>query len=86
MSREGAGDKRPTTSPAAPTPGWVWAIYVLGIVAAVILGISLLLALATRLVSDDIATDDSLVSPLRVLWVVLVLAAVVTWIVRRRQR
>ena len=83
MSREGAGSR--PTPPAESTPTWVRAIYVLGIIAAVILGASLLLILVAGLISDDIKASDT-VTPLRVLWAALALAAAVTWIVRRGQR
>lgn len=87
MSREGAGEKKPKAAPAAGTPIWVWLIYALGILAAVIFAFSLLFTLGAVLLSDDDVGVTYDVSTLAiVLWGAFVLAAAVTWIIRRRQR
>jgi hypothetical protein len=86
VSREGARDKQLTESPAAGTPIWVWVVYVLGILAAVIFAFSLLFTLGALLLSDDVPVTYDVSALAIVLWGGLVLAAVATWIVRRRQR
>lgn len=86
MSREGATDKKAKPPPAAGTPIWVWVIYVFGILAAAIFVFSVLFTLGALLLSDDVAVTYDVSTPAIVLWGVLVLAAVVTWFVRRRQR
>ena len=86
MSREGAGDKTPKTRRAAGTPIWVWAIYLLGILAAAIFAFSLLFTAGAVFLSDDVETTYDISTPAIVLWGGLMLAAVVTWIVRRRRR
>jgi hypothetical protein len=85
VSREGAGDK---TKPqrAAGTPIWVWVVYVLGILAAAIFVFSLLFTLGALLLSDDVPVTYDISAPAIVLWGGLILAAVATWFVRRRQR
>jgi hypothetical protein len=85
VSREGAGEKS-KKPPAAGTPIWVWVVYVVGILAAAIFVFSILFTLGAVLLSDDVGVTYD-VSPLAiVLWGGLALAAVVTWVVRRRQR
>ncbi len=88
MSREGAGDKKPTPDRprAAGTPIWVWVIYAFGILAAAIFAFSLLFTLGALLLSDDVGVTYDVSTPAIVLWGGLILAAVVTWVVRRRQR
>ena len=88
MSREGATDKKPT--PDRPrrsgTPIWVWVVYTFGILAAAIFAFSLLFTLGALVLSDDVAVTYDVSTPAVVLWGGLILAAVVTWVVRRRQR
>ena len=86
MSREGAGERKPTASPAAGTPIWVWVIYVFGILAFAIFAFSILFTLGAVLLSDDVGVSYDLSAPAIVLWGGLILAAVVTWVVRRRPR
>ena len=88
MSREGAGERKPTASPAAGTPIWVWVIYVFGILAFSIFAFSILFTLGAVLLSDDdtVGVSYDVSTPAIVLWGGLILAAVVTWVVRRRQR
>jgi hypothetical protein len=86
MSREGAAGKQPKSAPRAGTPIWVWVVYAFGILAAAIFAFSLLFTLGALLLSDDTAVTYSVSGPAVVLWGVLMLAAVVTWVVRRRQR
>ena len=85
MSRGGAGDKQVPKSPAAGTPIWVWVIYVLGILAATIFAFSLLFTLGALLLSDDVPVTYDVSTPAIVLWGGLILAAVATWVLRRRQ-
>ena len=86
MSRGGASVNKAKPPPAAGTPIWVWVMYALGLLAAAIFAFSLLFTAGALLLSDDVpATYD--VSPLAiVLWGGLIVAAVVTWVMRRRQR
>jgi len=86
MSREGAGDKQPERQRAAGTPIWVWVIYAFGILAAAIFAFSLLFTLGALLLSEDVGVTYDVSTPAIVLWGGLILAAVVTWFVRRRQR
>ena len=86
MSREGAGDKQPERQRAAGTPIWVWVIYAFGILAAAIFAFSLLFTLGALLLSEDVGVTYDVSTPAIVLWGGLILAAVVTWVVRRRQR
>ena len=85
MSRGGAGDKPPPKPPAAGTPIWVWVIYVLGILAATIFAFSLLFTLGALLLSDDVPVSYDISAPAFVLWGGLIVAAIVTWVMRRRQ-
>ena len=85
MSREGAADKRPKRAPAAGTPIWVWVVYVLGILAAAIFAFSVLFTLGALLLSDDVPVTYDVSTPAIVLWGGLILAAVATWVLRRRQ-
>ena len=88
MSREGAPAKQPKAPPAAGTPIWVWVIYALGIFAAGVFVFSVLFTAGARLLSDDesyeVGYDVS--APAIALWGALTIAAVVTWIARRRGR
>jgi hypothetical protein len=86
MSREGAGEKKPKSLPRAGTPIWVWVVYALGILAAAIFVFSLLFTLGALVLSDDVAVSYDVSTPAVLVWGVLMLAAVVTWVVRRRQR
>jgi hypothetical protein len=86
VSREGAGDKTPKPQPKAGTPIWVWLIYGLGILAASIVAFSLLFTLGALFLSDDVPVTYDVSTPAAILWGGLILAAVVTWFVRRRQR
>ena len=86
MSREGAGDKKSKQEPAAGTPIWVWVVYAFGILAAAIFAFSLLFTLGARLLSDDVGVTYDVSAPAIILWGGLILAAVVTWVMRRRQR
>ncbi len=85
MSREGAGQRRPEESPKAGTSIWVRLIYGAGILAASIVVFSLLFTAGTRLFSD-ISPRYDLSTPAAIVWGGLILVAVVTWVVRRRQR
>ena len=86
MSREGAGGAKPKPPRAAGTPVWVWVVYALGILAAAIVAFSLLFTAGAVFLSDDIEATYDISTPAIVLWGGLMLAAVVTWVVRRRQR
>ncbi|HKX48406.1 MAG TPA: hypothetical protein VJM06_07045 [Gaiellaceae bacterium] len=86
MSREGAADKRPKKAAAAGTPIWVWVVYVFGILAAAIFAFSLLFTLGALVLSDDVPVTYDVSAPAIVLWGGLILAALATWLVRRRQR
>jgi len=86
VSREGAGDKQPERQRAAGTPIWVWVVYAFGILAAAIFAFSLLFTLGALLLSDDVGVTYDVSTPAIVLWGALILAAVLTWVVRRRQR
>ena len=86
MSREGASDKQPKKEPVAGTPIWVWVVYAFGILAAAIFAFSLLFTLGALVLSDDVGVTYDVSTPAIVLWGGLILAAAVTWVVRRRQR
>ena len=86
MSREGAGEKQPERQRAAGTPIWVWVVYAFGILAAAIFAFSLLLTLGALILSEDVGVTYDVSTPAIILWGGLILAAVVTWVVRRRQR
>jgi hypothetical protein len=89
VSREGAGDKKPTPDRPRPsgTPIWVWVVYAFGILAAAIFAFSLLFTLGALLLSeDDVGVTYDISTLAIILWGGLILAAVVTWVVRRRQR
>ena len=86
MSREGAGESKPKAPSAAGTPIWVWVIYAFGILAAAIFVFSLLFTLGAVLLADDVGVTYDVSTPAIVLWGALILAAVGTWIVRRKGR
>jgi hypothetical protein len=86
VSREGASGKQAKTAPAAGTPIWVWVIYAFGILAAAIFVFSVLFTLGALVLSDDVPVTYDVSTPAVILWGVLMLAAIVTWVVRRRQR
>jgi hypothetical protein len=86
VSRGGVGEKRQTKPRAAGTPIWVWVIYALGIMAGAIFAFSVLFTLGALLLSDDVPVTYDVSAPAVILWGALVLAAVVTWFVRRGQR
>lgn len=84
MSRGGAG--QPGRAGGAGTPIWVWLVYGLGLLAATILVASALFTAGAFLLSDDVpVTVDASVAGI-LLWGGLLLLAVVTWVLRRRQR
>jgi hypothetical protein len=86
VSREGAPSKQPKSSPAAGTPIWVWLVYGLGLFAAAIVVFSILFTLGALLLSNDVPVGADVSTPALILWGALIVAAAVTWIVRRRQR
>jgi hypothetical protein len=64
----------------------VWLIYALGLLSATIIAFSLLFTAGALFLSNDVPVGFD-VSPFAiVLWGGLLVAAAVTWIVRRRQR
>ena len=91
MSREGAPAKREKADvdarpAAAGTPIWVWLVYGLGVLAGVIFLFSALFTLGALVLSDDVPVTYDVSVPAFVLWGGLMLAAVLTWVVRRRRR
>jgi hypothetical protein len=86
VSREGASDQKSKPARAAGTPVWVWLVYGLGILAAAILAFSVLFTLGAVVLSDDVAVTYDVSALALVLWGGLILLAVVTWVMRRRQR
>jgi hypothetical protein len=86
VSREGAPSKAPKPQPAAGTPIWVWVVYAFGILAGAIFVFSALFTLGALVLSNDVPVGTDVSTPAIVLWGGLIVAAVVTWIVRRRQR
>jgi len=80
-----ASSRKPEAQRAAGTPIWVWVVYVFGILAAAIFAFSLLFTLGALLLSDDVPVTYDVSAPAIVLWGGLVLAAVATWVVRRRK-
>ena len=86
MSREGAPSKKPKTPPAAGTPIWVWLVYGLGLLAGTVIVFSLLFTFGAFALSSDVPVGYDFSWPAAILWGGLALAAIVTWIVRRRQR
>ena len=87
MSRDGAPSKQAAKSqPAAGTPIWVWVIYAFGILAGAVIAFSLLFTLGARALSSDVEVGYDFSWPAAILWGGLALAAIVTYVVRRRQR
>jgi hypothetical protein len=86
VSREGAPAKQQKPPAAAGTPIWVWLVYGLGILAAAIFAFSILFTLGALLLSDDVPVTYDVSVAAVVLWGGLIVAAAVTWFVRRRQR
>ena len=86
MSREGAPSKQPKSQPAAGTPIWVWVVYAFGILAGAIFAFSALFTLGALVLSNDVPVGTDVSTPAIVLWGALIVAAVLTWIYRRRQR
>jgi hypothetical protein len=86
VSREGAPSNKPKTPSAAGTPIWVWLIYALALFAVAVFVFSLLFTLGALVLSDDVPVTYDISAPAIVLWGGLILAAVVTWAYRRRQR
>jgi hypothetical protein len=83
MSREGAPNQRETPSPAAGTPILVWLVYGAGILGAALFVFSFLFTAGAYFFGGS----GYSVSPFAfVFWGAIVLAAVVTWYLRRRQR
>ena len=86
MSREGAPSKQPRPERAAGTPIWVWVIYAFGILGGAILIFSILFTLGAALLARDVPLEYDFSLPATILWGGLVIAALVTLVVRRRQR
>lgn len=86
MSREGAPSNQPKPARAAGTPIWVWLVYGLGILAAIIFAFSLLFTLGAAVLSEDVPVTYDVSWLAIVLWGAFVVAALVTWLARRRQR
>jgi hypothetical protein len=86
VSREGAPSKQPKAAPPAGTPIWVWVVYAFGILAAAIFVFSALFTIGALVLSDDVPVGTDISTPAIVLWGGLIVAAIVTWFVRRRQR
>jgi hypothetical protein len=86
VSREGAREKTTRTPPAAGTPIWVWVIYALGLLAVAIFAFSILFTLGAAFLSDDVPVGYDVSIVALVIWGGLVVAAIVTWLYRRRQR
>lgn len=76
-----------TVSPAGGgTPILVWVVYVLGILAATIFVLSVLLVLGAYLASDEVPVGFDVSVPAVILWGALVALAAGTWVWRRRAR
>ena len=79
MSRQTTRGAQPVVR--AGTPIWVWVVYTLGVLAALILIASALFTAGGYFGSDDTTVD---VSPVAlVVWGVLVALAIATWLTRR---
>jgi len=85
VSREGAPSKQSNPERPAGTPIWVWVVYAFGLLAAAILLFSILFTLGAALLARDVPVTYEFSVPATTLWGGLLLAAVVTWVVRRRQ-
>jgi hypothetical protein len=86
VSRDGAPSKQPKADRAAGTPIWVWLIYAFGILGGAILAFSILFTLGAALLARDVPVSYDFSLPATILWGGLVVAAVVTFVLRRRQR
>jgi len=88
VSREGAPSKQPKPERERPagTAIWVWVIYAFGILGAAIMLFSGLFTLGAALLARDVPVSYDFSVPATILWGGLLLAAVVTWVIRRRQR
>ena len=86
VSRGGADANKPKPPAAAGTPIWVWVVYAFGLLAAGIFAFSVLFTLGALVLSDDVPVSYDVSAPAIVLWGGLIVAAAVTWFVRRRQR
>lgn len=64
----------------------MWVVYAFGILAGAIFLFSALFTLGALVLSNDVPVSTNVSTPAIVLWGGLIVAAVVTWIVRRRQR
>lgn len=82
MSREGAPSQTPQPETAAGTPIWVWVVYALGVLAAIILAFAILFTAGAHFLGGA----DYKASPLAfVVWGGLLVIALVTWYTRRRR-
>jgi hypothetical protein len=86
VSRAGASPKKQKAPPAAGTPIWVWVIYAFGLMATAVVVFSILFTLGALVLSNDVPVTYDVSAPAIVLWGGLIVAAAVTWFVRRRQR
>ena len=64
----------------------MWVIYALGLLAAAIFAFSLLFTAGALILSDDVPVTYDVSAGAVVLWGGLIVAAAVTWFMRRRQR
>jgi hypothetical protein len=83
LSRQGARQER--TEPTGGTPIWVWLVYGLGILAAVVVVGSVLFTAGAFISTDDAPVALNVSAPGIVLWGGLIVLAVATWLVRRRR-
>jgi hypothetical protein len=82
MSREGAPSHTPKPERAAGTPIWVWVVYALGVLAAIIIAFAVLFTAGAHFLGGA----GYRVSPLAfVVWGGLLVIALVTWYTRRRR-
>jgi hypothetical protein len=88
VSRADAPDQQRKTQapPAAGTPIWVGALYVLGVIAAVVIAFSLLFTAGTLFLPDDVAVSYRFSTPAAIVWTAIALLALGTWVARRRRR
>ena len=86
MSRDGAPSKQSKPERPAGTPIWVWVIYAFGILGAAVALFSVIVTLGAALLARDVPVTSDYSVPATIRWGGLLLAAVVTWVVRRRQR
>lgn len=64
----------------------MWIVYGFGIFAGAIFAFSALFTLGALVLSNDVPVSTNVSTPAIVLWGGLIVAAVATWMVRRRQR